>query len=133
MKPAVTYPDPERAFVDLLTELLDDESVTVGVGVPDGWQPSTGDHIQVSWDGTPLEEHPIAIYPTLRIVAWSASTTEAKRLAMLCQGLLLAHTGGSSVGAIRPLTGPQPARDPDTRAELAAITVRATVRSTPIT
>lgn len=134
MKPAVTYPDPERAIRDLLAGLLDDhdETATVAVGVPADWTTASGSHVQVAWDGTPTQQPPIVIYPTIRITAWSASTTEAKRLALLCQGLLLAHTGGGSVGAIRPLTGVLPARDPDTRAELATFTVRATVRSTPI-
>ncbi len=132
MKVAVTYPDPEVALVDLLEQLLDDEDCTVSVGVPDDWTPSTGNHVEVALDGTPVERHPIAIMPTLRVVAHTATPSEAKRLALLCQGLLLAHPGGDPVGSIRPGTGLLVARDPDTRAELASFTVRTTLRSTLI-
>lgn len=131
MKPLVTYPDVEREVVDLLTDLLDGEDVTVGVGVPDGWTPATGDHVQVACDGTPEIRHPVRAWPTVRITAWSSTTTEAKRLANLSLGLLCAHEGGAAIGSIKPLTGMLPARDPETRAELASVTVRVTVSTTP--
>lgn len=133
-KPAVTYPDPERAVVDRLTAWLaaEGESVTVAVGVPDTWTPASLPHLSVAWDGTPLHRHPVAEMPTIRVTAWSASPTTAKRLAHLALGLLCAHTGDATIGAVTRLAGPQPARDEATRAELAWFTVRVTVRSNPI-
>jgi hypothetical protein len=131
MRNPAAFPDPERAVVDLLTDLMDlhDETVTVSVGVPSGWQPSSTPHLEVAWDGTPIIEQRIMAHATIRVVARAGSTTEAKRLALLAQGLLAAHDGTAPVSVIRPLTGPLPARDPDTRAELASFTVRASTRA----
>lgn len=137
-KVAVTYPDPEVAMVDLVKELLEDqgETATVAVGVPTDWDPEDVDqvnHVQVNWDGTPRLQHPIAIDPTIRIVTWSITASEAKRLALLVHGLILAHDGTGDIKATKPLVGPQPDRDTENRADLAWFTVRATVRAEPIT
>jgi hypothetical protein len=130
VNPAV-FPDPERAVVTLLTGLMadQDETATVGVGVPGGWRPDSTPHLEVAWDGTPIIEHRSLAHATIRIVARAGTTTEAKRLALLAQGLLAAHDGSGAISVIRPLTGPLPARDPDTRAELATITLRASTRA----
>lgn len=131
MTDTVVYPDAERAVVDLLGTLLAaaGEGASVGVGVPTGWDPTVDlPHLQVAWDGTPIVEHPIVARCTIRVVARAATTTEAKRLAWLAHGLLLGH--GGTVATFAPLTGPLPARDLDTAAELCSITLRATFRST---
>lgn len=135
MKLEVEYPDVERAMRDLLADLVapHEPDVTVGVGVPDGWDPLTSDpHLQVACDGTPSQVHPIVAHHTVRVVAWAASPTEAKALAALAQGLLLGVGAQQPIAALLPLTGLLPARDPDTRAELASFTVRATTRSQAI-
>lgn len=134
MKPTVTYPDAERAMVDLLDELIaaHEPAATVSVGVPEGWQPTSPPHLQVAFDGSPDGDHPFADRPTIRIVARASTTTEAKRLAHLARGLLLAHRGGGGFARIRPGIGVLPARDVDTHAELASFTVLTTVRSIPI-
>lgn len=135
MKVQAVFPDVERLVKDLLATLIADHEpdVTVGVGVPTGWTSESPAHLEVAWDGTPDQTPPIVAHPTVRIIARSASTTEAKRLAALAQGLLLAHGGGQGITGIRPLAGVLPARDPSTQAELASISVRVTVRSEPIT
>lgn len=131
MKPLVTYPDPERAVVDHLTDALTGEDVTVGIGVPTDWERGVDPHLQVACDGTPTDEHPIAHRTTIRVVAWADSTTEAKRLALLAHGHLL--TGwGDDLHSVTPLTGLLPAHDRDHDAELASFTVRVRVRSTEI-
>ena len=130
-RPLVTYPDPERAVVDHLIDALADEDVTVGVGVPTDWDKADDPHIQVACDGTPLDEHPVAHRTTIRIVAWSSSTSEAKRLALLAHGHLLGDPTGD-IHSVTPLTGLLPASDPGHDAELASFTVRVRVRSTPI-
>lgn len=131
-KPLVTYPDPERAVVDHLADAFAGEDVTVGIGVPAGWTAASDPHLQVACDGTPTDEHPIAHRTTVRIVAWSSSTTEAKRLALLAHGHLLADPTGD-LHSVTPLTGLLPAHDRDHDAELASFTVRVRVRSTAIT
>jgi hypothetical protein len=135
MKPTVTYPDPERETVDILTDLFEDageNAVTVGVGVPDGWTPGDNPHLGVACDGTFTDLHPIIARSTIRLVARAATTTEAKRLAQLAHGLLCGWRGDAGVSAFQPLTGLLPARDPKTDAEIAAVTVRALLRSTPV-
>lgn len=131
---AVTYPDAERLVVDYLTDELADlgEEATVAIGVPNGWKPGDIAHIQVDSDGTPQLVHPALAHVTIRLVARASSTTEAKRLAALAHGVLLAHNGGNGIASTFPLTGVLPARDPETFAELASVTARVTVRSTPI-
>lgn len=135
MKPAVTYPDPERVTVDLLASMLDayEPDVTVGVALPGDWNvDSSQPHVQVVCDGTPRLEHPVVVWPTVRLVAWARTTSRAKALVMLAQGLLCSHTGGADIAAIHPLTGVLPARDTDRRAELASATVSVALRSVPI-
>lgn len=136
MKVLATYPDVEVATKDLLRDLLDDltgETATVGVVLPADWVAKTSPpHLEVACDGTPILEHPIAARSTIRVTAWSNARSEAKRLATLALGLLAAHDGSGDISAIQPLTGVLPARDPANRGELASVTLRVTVRSTPI-
>lgn len=131
MKPTVTYPDVERAVRDALATAIApyEPTVTVGVGVPSDWTIMSAPHLQVALDGTPGMAHPVYAYSTVRVVAWAASPTEAKALAWLAHGLLLAQR----VLAIAPLTGLLPARDTETRAELASFTVRVSTRSVSVT
>lgn len=131
MKSLVTYPDAERLTVDYLTDELD-EDATIGVGVPIGWAKDDTPHLEVALDGVPLLDHPMFAHATVRLVARAETTTEAKRIAMKALGVLCGHPGGDGITTVRPLTGPLPARDPASQAELAAVTARVTVRSIPI-
>lgn len=126
-----SVPDVERVLVDLLEPLLAiaEPTATVGVGVPRGWTVTSSPHVQISWDGTPREDWPIAAYCTVRVVVHAASTTEAKRIAREVHGLLADHDGYAPISRIDTLTGVFPATDSDTGAELASFTVRATVRT----
>lgn len=128
MRPVVTYPDVERQAVDDLDDALGDlgETVTVGIGVPTDWTPGDTTHAQVALDGTPRDLHPVAQQSTIRVTVWASGPTEAKRVANLAHGLLLA------LPSYKRLTGLLATRDPQTRADLASFTVRANVRSTPI-
>lgn len=134
MPKAVTYPDVEHLVVDYLTiELADVEGdVTCGVGVPERWKPGSPSHVQVVSDGVPTRDGTVAAHAIVRLVARAATTTEAKRLAGVALGLLAAHPGGGGIARTRALTGPLPAREPETGAELASTTARVTLRSTPI-
>lgn len=131
MRPLVQMPDAEKETRALLADLLD--GPTVSVGVPQGWTPASGSHVEVAWDGTPSMEWPVSADATIRLVARAASTSAAKALCAEAQGRLVAYMGDDVIARIRPLTGVLPARDPATNAELASCTVRVTVRSQPIT
>ena len=129
-KPLVTYPRVENVLVDFLEPLMAGEA-TVGAVLPGGWTPQSDPHLSVTVDGTPIDEHPVVIAPTVRLVGWSASPTEAHDLVMLAHGLLLAHVG-AEFDAV-PLTGPQPVTDEEHgNAALCAVTCRVRVRSVPV-
>lgn len=132
MKPLAIAPDAERIVVDYLTTSLAARSqdVTVGVNVPATWATGTKPHVQVGHDGTPVVQYPILALASVRVTCWHASTTTAKDLAALCEGLLLSHPGSASVGSVRPGTGVLPTRDRDTGAQLATVSVRVNLRMT---
>lgn len=126
-----TFPDPERVVRDYLDTVLTE---TVGVGVPTNWVKGSSDpHVQTSLDGMFMASWPVAGEATIRLVAWATSPTAAKELAQRAQGYLLAHDGTGQIARTRPLTGLLPARDEQTGAEIASVTVRVTLRSIPIT
>lgn len=64
---------------------------------------------------------------TLRVTVWHRDPDQAHDLAMLCQGLLLVHSG-PVIRGIRPATGPIPTRDLATAIDLSTFTVLANVR-----
>jgi len=131
VKLIVTFGDAERLIVDHLSPLL--PAATVGVGVPSARPVPAGevlpsDHLQVVWDGTPIVEYPVLARATVRLVAWAQTTSDAKALADTAQALLLGTPAPVGVASIRPITGIVPARDPDSRAELASFTVQVNLR-----
>lgn len=134
MKPAVTYPDAEHLVADFMVAALADvgEDATVKVGIPADWTPTSGDHLRIVSDGTPGGTWPISAKTSVRMVAWSASPSGAKRLAALAQGLLLAHPGGDGIVSARFLSGVLATRDDQTHADIAMTTSQVTLRSVPI-
>lgn len=132
MKPQVQPRDVERLVVAYLTEALEDENCTVGVGVPASWKPTSTPHVEVASDGEPRDGWPIVTYTTIRLVARANGTSAAKALCGLAYGLLCAHNGDEAIVSTRALAGPLPARDPQTNAELASATVRVTARTEPV-
>ena len=128
---ALRVPDIERAARALLADLTP-PPITVGIGVPDGWTRTSPPHLQVAWDGTAVPSHRITARGSIRVTAWSASTSESKGLALDAEARLCAHDGAGQISAVRPAGGVVPARDPDTGAQLASFTVRMTVRSTSL-
>lgn len=130
--PTVVFPDVERLVVDYLAAALEQagEQVTVGVGVPDGWDRRRSPaHVSVACDGMPWMRHPVIGRASVRVTVRARSTSEAKRLAEVAQGLLLAHPSGGGVAGVRPHSGVMPTRDADTRADLAWFAVGVTVRT----
>jgi hypothetical protein len=135
VKPLAIPADAERVVIDLLTAALTDrgQDVTVGVILPTSWTPATKPHVQVALDGTPDVTYPVLWRATIRVTCWASSTTTAKALASLSLSLLASHEGGGGVYSIRPLTGVLPARDPDTEAEMASVTVEVNLRGIVLT
>lgn len=127
-RPQTTFPDPERIVVDWLTESLEDhlEDVTVGIGVPSSWKPGDVPHLSVAWDGTPWLRRHVAMRAAIRVTVRASNTSEAKRLALLAEGLLHARPG------VVPQLGVMPTRDNDTKAELAWFTVGVALHSVPV-
>jgi hypothetical protein len=116
----------ERVTIDYLTSVLASrgQDVTVGVTIPTTWVVGTKPHVQVALDGTPTVAYPVLWRASVRITVWHASTTTAQDLAALCQALMCAHPGSPQVASVKPLAGVLPARDPDSGAQLASVTVR---------
>lgn len=130
MKPLTIPPDAERVSIDYLTTALAarGQDVTCGVTIPTTWVTGTKSHVQVALDGTPEVFYPIFARASIRVTAWASSTTAAKALAGLCQGLLCSHPGDAAVGSVQALTGTLPTQDPVTLAQLASVTVRLNLR-----
>lgn len=123
-KPLVVPPNVETIVSDYLrtTLLARGQDVTVGVAVPSTWSSSTKPHLQVALDGTWVQ-YPVLWKHSVRLTAWAAGTTTAQALVNLAFALVCAHPGSAQVGSIKPLTGTLPARDPDTGAQLASVSV----------
>lgn len=64
---------------------------------------------------------------TLRVTCWHEDDDQAHDLAMLCQGLLIVHSG-PVIRGVRPGTGPLAAIDDVSGAPLSTFTVLANVR-----
>ena len=130
MIPLAVVPDAERIVVDYLTIALAARSITatVGVDLPVTWDATSVQHVQVALDGTPSLRYPVLARATVRLTAWASTTTAAKSLASLAQGLLCSHPGSTAIGSVQALTGVLPARDPSTGAQLASVTCRVNLR-----
>jgi hypothetical protein len=130
-KPLAVLPDAEREVIDYLTLALasQESTATVGLSVPSTWLPKTSaPFVQVASDGTSSNDFPIKAEFTMRITAWAKTPTIAKALASLCEGLLLSFEGSRKMPRVLPGTSVIGTRDPDSKAELASITVQATFR-----
>src|SRR5690349_12396877 len=115
MKTLAQPRDVERLVVAYLTEALEDEDCTVGIGVPPNWKPTSTKHLEVASDGEPVASGwPVCTRTTIRLVARANGTSAAKALCGRAYGLLCAHNGDDDITSTRALTGPLPARDPQT-------------------
>ena len=127
-KPVAIPTDAERATIDHLIPQLaaHSEDVTCGVVILSGpaWADATKPHVQVGLNGTPTGTYPMTTGAIIRLTAWATSTTVAKRLASLSQGIMLAHPGGGGIQSVNFMTGVDVTKDPDTEAQLATCTVR---------
>lgn len=132
-----TVPDVCKLVIDYLTPLLisHGEDVTVDDALPDGWTVASKPHILVALDGTPDANYPVSANASVRVTAFCKTTGRgrAEHLAILCQGLLLSHSGGGGISGIQFLSGALPAKDPDTKAAMSFIAVRVKLRYSKLT
>ena len=129
-RPLVTYPSAVNATVDVLRAV----GVNARGSLPADWTTSSTPVITVHLDGGGWLQGltPIAVVPTVRLVAWSGSPTVSHDLVMLAAGHLEAHDGAQLFARI--LNGPIEAVDPDHGdARLCAVTLRVRVRSMAVT
>lgn len=139
MKPLVVFADVQAAGATALRVALAARSepyaaaVEVGTRVPGDRSPDAPHlpYVLVRKDGDNPHPSMANARCTLRVTVWHEDADQAHDLAMLCQGLLLMHSG-PVIRGVRPGTGPLPATDPDSGVDLSTLTVLANIRPTVI-
>jgi hypothetical protein len=102
--------------------------VTVGTKVPTSRAPEdVFRYVMVRKDSDVPHSSMANARVTLRVTCWHEDDDQAHDLAMLCQGLLLVHSG-PVIRGVRPGTGPLPAVDDVSGVPLSTFTVLANVR-----
>lgn len=127
---AYQFEDVQRDVIDYLDAVT---STPVGAFYPKSSTDAPSvPFLQVGWDGTPVVQYPITQRATIRLTAWASQPTQAKQILLEAQGRMLSHTDTDGIWAIQALTGPLPARDPDTGLYLVSATFRVAARPTPL-
>lgn len=145
MKPLIVFADAQAAAAGVLRTVLAGraepytDGVTVGTRVPGDRSPETPHlpYVMVRKDGDFPHSSMANSRCTLRVTVWHEDADQAHDLAMLCQGLLLVHSG-PIIRGVRPGTGPIAAVDEGAERaasgiDLSTFTVLANVKPIPIT
>lgn len=140
MKPLVIFGDVQSSGAEVLRGALAGRpephaaGVTVGTRVPGDRSPETPrlPYVLVRKDADLPHPSMANSRCTLRVTVWHTDSDKAHDLAMLCQGLLLVHSG-PVIRGVRPGTGPLPAVDKASEVDLSTFTVLANVKPQPIT
>lgn len=140
MKPLVVFGDSQAAGAEVLRTALSGraepfaDGVTVATLVPSVRSPEDPllPFVLVRKDTDAPHPSMVNARVTLRCTVWHTDADQAHDLAMLCQGLLLVHSG-SVIRGVRPGTGPLPAVDDVSGVDLSTFTVLANVRPTVLT
>lgn len=135
MKPLVAFGDVQSAAATVLRAALASRSepyadgATVGTRVPGDRSPETPSlpYVLVRKDSDQPHNSMANSRCTIRVTVWHEDADQAHDLAMLCQGLLLVHSG-SVIRGTRPGTGPLAATDPPSGIDLSTFTVLANVK-----
>ncbi|CUW29699.1 MULTISPECIES: hypothetical protein [Streptomyces] len=134
MKALTVFEDAQSAAATVLRAALAGRpeafaaDVTVGTKVPASRAPETRfRHVMVRKDADLPHPSMGNARVTLRVTVWHEDDDQAHDLAMLCQGLLLVHSG-PVIRGVRPGTGPLPAEDDVSGAPLSTFTVLANIR-----
>jgi hypothetical protein len=139
VKPLVVFADAQAAAAAVLRDAL--------LGRPEGYTAGATVGTRVPGDRSPEVPHlPFVLVVKdddephssmanarvlLRVTAWHEDADQAHDLAMLCQGLLLVHSGPVLRG-VRASRGPLPAVDDAAGIDLSTFTVLANVKPTAI-
>lgn len=139
MKPLVVFGDVQSSGAEVLRAALAGRpephaaGVTVGTRVPGDRSPETPQlpYVLVRKDTDMPHQSMANSRCTLRVTVWHADADQAHDLAMLCQALLLVHSG-QVIRGVRPGTGPLPAVDDVSGVDLSTFTVLANVKPQPL-
>ncbi|MFE3657277.1 hypothetical protein [Streptomyces sp. NPDC059165] len=137
MKPLVVFGDVQSSGAEVLRAALAGRpephaaGVAVGTRVPGDRSPETPllPYVMVRKDGDLPHPSMANARCTLRVTVWHEDADQAHDLAMLCQGLLLVHSG-PVIRGVRPGTGPLSAVDDASNVDLSTFTVLANVKPT---
>jgi len=138
-KPLTLFPDVQSAGAAVLREALAGRpephaaGVKVGTRVPGDRSPETPElpYVLVRLDGNTPHPSMANARCLLRVTVWHTDADQAHDLAMLCQGLLIVHSG-PVIRGVRPAVGPLPAVDDASSIDLSTFLVTANVRPQPI-
>lgn len=144
VKPLVVFGDAQAAGAAILRAALTGrpeaftDDVTVGTRVPGDRSPETPHlpYVMVRKDADFPHSSMANARCTLRVTVWHEDADQAHDLAMLCQALLLIHSG-SVIRGVRPGTGPIAAVDEGAERaasgiDLSTFTVLANVKPIPL-
>ncbi|RDI13450.1 hypothetical protein DEU38_13425 [Rhodococcus sp. AG1013] len=111
----------------LAIQMAGNQGVTVAQNLPPKWTPDFPPAVVIGGDGGGVDEWPAYTGDQVRVTVYAAGRTEARRIAGLCMGWLLAlRVPGIGV---RPGTGLLDDRDPSTGGFIAGFTVRTRART----
>lgn len=139
MKPLVVFGDVQAAAAGVLRSALSGRvepyavGVSVGTRVPGDRSPETPElpYVLARKDSDLPHSSMANSRCTIRVTVWHEDADQAHDLAMLCQGLLLVHSG-PVIRGVRSGTGPIAALDPEGGVDLSTFTVLANVKPTVI-
>jgi hypothetical protein len=135
VKTLTVFDDAQAAGATVLRDALAGRSeayaagATVGTRVPGDRSPELPGlpYVMVRKDSDTPHPSMANARVTLRVTVWHEDADAAHDLAMLCQGLLIVHSG-PVIRGVRPGTGPLPAVDDPSGVDLSTFTVLANVR-----
>ncbi|MGW0566071.1 hypothetical protein [Streptomyces tauricus] len=135
MKTLTVFGDAQSAGATVLREALEGRAeayaagATVGTKVPTERSPELSKlpYVMVRKDSDAPHPSMANARVTLRVTVWHENPDDAHDLAMLCQGLLIVHSG-PVIRGVRPGTGPLPAVDDPSGVDLSTFTVLANVK-----
>jgi hypothetical protein len=135
MKTLTVFDDAQAAGATVLRTALTGrveafaQDVTVGTKVPADRSPELDrlPYVMVRKDGDIPHSSMANARVTLRVTIWHKDDDQAHDLAMLCQGLLIVHSG-TVIRGVRPGTGPIAAVDDVSGDALSTFTVIANVK-----
>ncbi|WP_371579472.1 hypothetical protein [Streptomyces sp. NBC_01314] len=135
MKTLTVFGDAQAAGATVLRDALAArveayaQDVTVGTKVPADRSPELDrlPYVMVRKDGDLPHSSMANARVTLRVTIWHEDDDQAHDLAMLCQGLLIVHSG-PVIRGVRPGTGPIAAVDHVSDNPLSTFTVLANIK-----